>query len=74
MQQDFEMGKELIKTHGKNLSVRSLVIDWNRFDYEGGETEMHEAVLVAAHGYTSAGGVIDYTQSMEEQEDGNYNH
>ena len=29
------------------------LIDWDRFDYEDGETDMHEALLLAVHGFGS---------------------
>jgi hypothetical protein len=67
---DVALGKEIfhaMKADGKcMLPYRDFVkkwehlIDWDRFDYEDGETDMHEALLLAVHGFGEAGGAMSF--------------
>ncbi len=72
---DVEVGKEIfrsMKSGGKWMLHKiaigkqwELLIDWDRFDYEDGETDMHEALLLAVHGFGEAGGAMSFLSIPE---------
>lgn len=73
MNSDITVGQELAQ-EDKRMSYRTFAkrwqdeADWNRFDYEDGEIDMLRAFLIAVHGYTSAGGHVDFSDVPDDEE------
>ncbi|SRR6266567_1717587 len=70
MLEDFDLGQQIAEEGKRHVDVRKLAeiiehrVDFNRFDYEAGETDMIVAFLTVIAGYIDAGGVIDVSDDV----------
>jgi len=74
LEQDVEMGLAIAQEKGCDLSLADFTetvynrLDYNRFDYEGGEREMFKAIICIFKGYMLGGGNIDFAEVMPIEE------
>lgn len=72
MDEDIELGRQLA-LQCQRMDMKAFVVavdmqlDLNRFDSEDGYIDLMRATLAASHGYTLAGGVIDFGEPESEE-------